>query len=136
MKEHDCVHEAAKGLWNAGVQYARGDIDGVVKTGLTLFNKFTHGKQAREITRRTKSSPADVIQFSGCKDDQKSSDTTEAGDATGAMSWALLEVLTKQPNQSYASLLQSVRELLSARYSQKPVLSASHPIDTNLKFVL
>jgi len=77
-----------------------------------------------------------VIQFSGCKDDQKSADTTEGGEATGAMSWALREALTRQPNQSYASLLVNVRELLAARYSQKPMLSASHPIDTSLKFVL
>jgi metacaspase-1 len=88
------------------------------------------------LSRRIKASPADVIQFSGCKDDQKSADTMEAGEATGAMSWALREVLTKQPNQSYASLLASIREVLAEKYSQKPVLSASHPIDTTLKFVL
>ena len=136
MKEHDPVHDTAKGIWQAVGQYARGDVDGVVQTGLTLFNKFTQGKKARELSRRTKASPADVIQFSGCKDDQKSADTTEGGEATGAMSWALREALTRQPNQSYASLLVNVRELLAARYSQKPMLSASHPIDTSLKFVL
>lgn len=78
LKETDTLHEAAKGVWNAGVQYARGDIGGVVQTGLSLFNRVTHGKKAREISLRTKTSPADCIQFSGCKDDQKSSDTMEA----------------------------------------------------------
>jgi metacaspase-1 len=58
------------------------------------------------------------------------------GEATGAMSWAFREVLTRQPNQSYASLLWNVRELLATNYSQKPMLSASHPIDTKLKFIL
>jgi Caspase domain len=61
---------------------------------------------------------------------------SQDGQATGAMSWAFREVLTRQPNQSYASLLQNVRELLAARYNQKPVLSASHPIDTKLRFVI
>jgi hypothetical protein len=38
---------------------------------MTLFNKITTGKEAKEKSIRTKSSPADVIQFSGCKDYQK-----------------------------------------------------------------
>jgi len=63
---------------NAGVSYARGDIEGLISAGLTLFNKVTKGKEAREISRRTKSSPADVIQFSGCKDYQKAADTVAA----------------------------------------------------------
>jgi hypothetical protein len=45
---------------------------------MTLFNKATKGKAAREKTRLTKSSPADVIQFSGCKDYQKAADTVAA----------------------------------------------------------
>lgn len=137
LKESNLVKETAKGLLSAGVQYARGDVDGIVATASTLFNRLTHGKAAKQKSLRTKSSPADVIQFSGCKDYQKSADVVGAGgEATGAMSWAFREVLTKQPNQSYNSLLANVRDLLSAKYSQKPVLSASHPIDTKLKFVL
>jgi metacaspase-1 len=52
------------------------------------------------------------------------------------MSWAFKQVLTAQPKQSYASLLANIREVLASKYSQKPVLSASHPIDTKLLFVL
>jgi len=55
---------------------------------------------------------------------------------TGAMSWAFREVLTKQPQQSYHSLLLNVRELLASRYRQTPVLSSSHPIDTRLQFIM
>jgi metacaspase-1 len=72
------MHEAAKGLLNAGVSYARGDVDGLLSAGMLLFNKVTRGKEAREKTRLTKSSPADVIQLSGCKDYQKSADTVAA----------------------------------------------------------
>ena len=62
-------------MLNAGVSYARGDVDGLVSAGLTLFNRWTRGRNAREISLRTKTSQADVIQFSGCKDYQKASDT-------------------------------------------------------------
>jgi len=58
------------------------------------------------------------------------------GQATGAMSWAFREVLLRQPQLSYHQLLVNVRDLLSGKYQQKPVLSASHPIDTNLLFII
>ena len=52
------------------------------------------------------------------------------------MSWAFREVLLRQPQQSYHSLLVNIRDLLSGKYQQKPVLSSSHPIDTNLLFII
>ena len=55
---------------------------------------------------------------------------------TGAMSWAFREVLTRQPRQSYNSLLVNIRNLLATKYQQKPVLSSSHPIDTQLEFII
>jgi hypothetical protein len=44
---------------------------------MTLFNKLTRSKEQREKTRIKKTSSADVIQFSGCKDDQKAADSVE-----------------------------------------------------------
>lgn len=53
------------------------------------------------------------------------------------MSWAFREVLIRQPDQSYHSLLVSLRGLLqTSGFQQKPVMSCSHPIDTNLRFVI
>lgn len=52
------------------------------------------------------------------------------------MSWAFREALSRKPQQSYHELLVNVRELLSQKYQQKPVLSASHPIDTSLLFII
>jgi len=52
------------------------------------------------------------------------------------MSWAFREALTRQPQQSYQSLMRSLRVMLEERYDQKPVLSASHPIDTGLLFIV
>ena len=77
-KETNLVRETAKSLFNAGVSYARGDMDAIVSVGLQLFNKVTKGKEAKEKSLRTKSSEADVIQFSGCKDYEKAADTFAA----------------------------------------------------------
>ena len=57
-----------------------------------------------------------------------SADATEGGQATGAMSYAFIRALTKNPQQSYAQLLNSIRDELAAKYSQKPQLSCSHPL--------
>lgn len=43
--------------------------------------------KAEAYARQTRTSPADVISWSGCKDDQTSADTQEAGQSTGAMSY-------------------------------------------------
>ncbi|KAF6757227.1 caspase domain-containing protein [Ephemerocybe angulata] len=67
-------------------------------------------KKADKISKATRTSPADVVL--GCKDSQTSADTQEAGQATGAMSF-----------------------ILRAKYSQKPQLSSSHPMETNILFL-
>jgi hypothetical protein len=77
LKEPNLLAEAGQGLLGAGLSYLRGDISGVLKTGQSLFKKLTAGQGATEKARRTKTSPADVIQFSGCKDNQTSADAYE-----------------------------------------------------------
>ena len=57
-------------------------------------------------------------------------DANIAGQATGAMSWAFVTALKKNPQQSYVQLLNSIRDELEGRYSQKPQLSCSHPLGT------
>ncbi|KAK9480532.1 caspase domain-containing protein [Lipomyces japonicus] len=142
LKEPNLAKEAGMGLLSALSSYSRGDIFGAINSVSTIFKQATSGlssaggNDAAEKTRRTKTSPADVIMFSGCKDSQTSADTTENGMATGAMSYAFIAVLGQNPTQSYLSLLQNMRALMQAKYTQKPQLSASHPIDTNLQFVL
>ncbi|CAG8652475.1 14733_t:CDS:2, partial [Gigaspora rosea] len=88
-------------------------------------------KRIRRKNLETKSSPADVIMFSGCKDEQTSADASENGAATGAMSHALITTLKHDSTQTYQSLLNNIRDFLRDRYSQKPQLSASHPMDMN-----
>jgi len=86
--------------------------------------------------RKTKSSAGDVISFSGCADSQTSADVVKNGLAVGAMSYAFMKCLDENPKESYQQLLKNVREILRKNYSQKPQLSSSHKIDTNLSFIL
>lgn len=55
-------------------------------------------------------------------------DASIGGEATGAMSWAFITSLRKNPNQSYVELLNSIRDELEGKYQQKPQLSCSHPL--------
>ncbi|CAL1701735.1 unnamed protein product [Somion occarium] len=85
---------------------------------------------------KRKGSHADVISWGGCMDSQTSADTFESGAAAGAMSYAFMTVLKHNPNQSYQEFLRSLRAILKKKYSQKPQLSSSHRIDSNLQFIM
>ena len=78
MKEPNLLAEAGQGLLGAVSSYARGDMSGVINAGTSLFKKITTGRGAQERARQTKTSPADVIQLSGCKDNQTSADAVES----------------------------------------------------------
>ncbi|KAJ6520859.1 caspase domain-containing protein [Mycena vulgaris] len=83
-----------------------------------------------------KTTPADVISLSGCKDDQTSADTFIDGEAVGAASHAFIKAVEMRPNQSYQEIMHEIRVILQPKFSQKPQLGSSHPIDTNLKFIM
>lgn len=59
-----------------------------------------------------------------------SADATIASQATGAMSWAFISAMKANPQQSYVGLLNSIRDVLATKYTQKPQLSCSHPLGT------
>ncbi|KEZ41455.1 hypothetical protein SAPIO_CDS7593 [Scedosporium apiospermum] len=136
LKEPNLAKDAGMGLLSAVSAYAKGDIGGVASSIFQFAKKATTGDDAYNKTLRTKTSPADVIMWSGSKDSQTSADATINSQATGAMSWAFMTALDKKPQQSYVELLNSIRDLLEAKYSQRPQLSSSHPIDTNLLFII
>lgn len=46
------------------------------------------------------------------------------------MSWAFISAIKANPKQSYVQLLNSIRDVLETKYTQKPQLSSSHPIGT------
>jgi hypothetical protein len=47
------------------------------------------------------------------------------------MSWAFINAMKKNPQQSYVQLLNSIRDELATKYTQKPQLSCSHPLSTS-----
>lgn len=136
LKEPNLAKEAGQGLLGVIASYSQGDIGGMIKKGMGFFKKATNGEEAHNRALATKTSPADVIMLSGSKDDQTSADATIAAQATGAMSWAFITALKKNPQQSYVQLLNSIRDELASKYSQRPQLSSSHPLNTNLLFVM
>ncbi|KAJ5085429.1 Metacaspase-1 [Penicillium argentinense] len=136
LKEPNLAKEAGQGLLGVVSAYARGDMGGMMSTAMGFIKKATKGDDVYERNLKTKTSPADVIMWSGSKDDQTSQDAQIAGQATGAMSWAFIAALRKNPQQSYVQLLNSIRDELSTKYTQKPQLSCSHPLDTNLLYVM
>ncbi|PWN54092.1 hypothetical protein IE53DRAFT_383344 [Violaceomyces palustris] len=136
IKEPNVMASVGKGLMGAALSYARGDIGGLLKGVFSTAMTAKNTNSAEDITKATKSSGADVVMISGCKDSQTSADATEAGKATGACSFALLEVLNQFPQLTYKQLLNATRDVLASKYSQKPQLSSSHPMDLDLLFVL
>lgn len=130
LKEPNLAKEAGEGLLGAISSYARGDMGGVASSILG-FAKTAFGgggEAAYQKTIATRTSPADVVMFSGSKDDQTSADATIASQATGAMSWAFITAMTRNSQQTYLQLLNSIREILETKYTQKPQLSCSHPL--------
>ncbi|KAK5937500.1 Ca(2+)-dependent cysteine protease [Knufia obscura] len=136
LKEPNLAKEAGQGLLSIVSSYARGDLGGMASTAMGLFKKAATGNSKYERTKQTKTSPADVIMWSGSKDEQTSQDAVISGEATGAMSWAFVTALKKNPHQSYVQLLNSIRDELSTKYSQKPQLSCSHPLNTDILYVM
>ncbi|KAG1465674.1 hypothetical protein G6F46_001356 [Rhizopus delemar] len=134
IKENNLFKHAGMGILSAGIQYAQGDKDGALSSIMSLGKKLLESRQISDDVRERNTTLADVIMFSGCKDDQTSADAKEAGRATGAMSYALTTSLRQDPYQSYHKLLNSLRQILRDKYSQRPQMSASHPIDVNLPF--
>lgn len=128
LKEPNLAKEAGQGLLSIVSSYARGDLGGMASTAMGLFKKATTGRDVYEKNKQTKTSPADVIMWSGSKDEQTSQDANIAGQATGAMSWAFVTALKKNPHQSYVQLLNSIRDELATKYTQKPQLSCCHPL--------
>ncbi|KAK1148735.1 Ca(2+)-dependent cysteine protease [Aspergillus melleus] len=136
LKEPNLAKEAAQDLFSAFLSYGKGDLSSMAQTAIGFFKKAAIGDSARQRTVMTKTSPADVVMFSGSKDTQTSADTFQDGEARGALSWAFIKSWTQQPNQSYLQLLNSIRSELEGKYTQKPQLSCSHPLDVNLQFLM
>ena len=72
LKEPNLAKEAGQGLLGMVSAYTRGDLGGMANTAMGLFKRATRGDEAQTKTIMTKTSPADVIMWSGSKDTQTS----------------------------------------------------------------
>ncbi|CCH41125.1 Metacaspase-1A [Wickerhamomyces ciferrii] len=136
IKEPNMLKAVGSSGLKAAMSYAQGNIGGMVSSLGDAFSKVTNGDHNRQQEIARNFSPADVVMISGSKDEQTSADATTNGLSTGAMSFAFINVMASQPVQSYISLLNNMRSAMSGKYSQKPQLSSSHPIDVNLQFIM
>jgi hypothetical protein len=120
----------------------------IFKTEITnlvhsAMGKETASDSAKQKVIDTNQTQADVIMFSGCKDDQTSADTKVNGMASGAMSYALIHTLKKHLRNSnskgsssasknkhltYTELLREMRRTLEGKYTQVPQLSAGRKL--------
>lgn len=156
VKEDNPFKDAGSGLLSAGLAYASGNKSGALSSLMSIGKNIMGRKSVDDRVKQFKSSESDVIMFSGCKDNQTSADAMENGASTGAMSYAFtskliyhlhfscdytnnhvnIAVLRQNQQLTYLQLLNAVRDILKSKYSQRPQLSASHPIDVNLLFII
>lgn len=125
----------------SGVRYL---LDGNKKVAMKSFTEgvksFMNGDDksgnaaAREKTIATRSTAADVVSFSGCQDHQTSADATIGGQATGAMTYALIKSLKEAHEMEYTRLLRTMRQTLEGKYTQVPMMSAGRKLDLTSKF--
>ncbi|RKP10957.1 peptidase C14, caspase domain-containing protein [Thamnocephalis sphaerospora] len=132
--------EAAKALLLAGVSLTRGMYsrvgDQYRRPILTLTYHVRRYADAQRRAEKMRRSDADVVQFSGCRDDQTSADANIDNVATGAMSYALIKVLNQHDSITYTDLLHKLRDELKGKYTQIPQMSTGRPMDMNSEFIM
>ena len=72
LKEPNLAKEAGQGLLGVISSYSQGDLGGVASNIMGFFKKATGGEDAHNRALATRTSSADVVMFSGSKDDQTS----------------------------------------------------------------
>ena len=76
----------------AGMSALQGNTDGLFKNLFGVAKGAWDENRAHEVTMETKTSPADVIQWAGCKDSQTVGDGPGMGRWCLAGGWGLMSV--------------------------------------------
>jgi hypothetical protein len=138
--ENDVRKEIFKKAINIVSSLIKGNPAGIAENLMSIFDgSLTSGSSNtnQQAVIEKRQHDADVIQFSGCRDNQTSADANINNVSTGAMSYALITVLSQNQNITYSQLLTQVRQILKEkRFSQIPQLSSSHPMDMNTQLKL
>jgi hypothetical protein len=91
---------------------------------------------ASENTKETETI-GNIIMISGCRDNQTSEDAYINSKSQGAMSWAFLDTVNKNPNLSWKDLITTMRSSLkTSKYEQIPQLSSGKKLDLTTKICL
>jgi len=143
--ENDVRKEVFKKAFNIVGSLITGDQAAIATSLLSLFdgsinfaqlnNGGGNSQAANQNAINRRKHDADVIQFSGCRDNQTSADAKINNESTGAMSYALVTLLNQNRDYSYTQLLTSMRQIMKQKnFSQIPQLSTSHPMNMNEVF--
>ena len=136
---HD-AHGYGSGMTTTPPRRCQYRVCALVSAGLALL-----GLRRKRLLRPPIVDPnaGEVILFSGCRDDEKSADTTLlAGVQTGAMTYSFLEAIERGSSSdwhdyTYRSLLNAMREKLKAKgLKQTPQFSTSHPFNLSSQFII
>ena len=125
----------------AGMSLMKGDKAGALVKGIEALSLYyipsntQNNQEAAKRQIKIRSAVADVIQFSGCRDEQTSADANIGGESTGAMSWSFREAFAEHGfDQTYTELLGNIRKLLHGKYTQVPQMSTGHRMDMKTTF--
>jgi len=104
--------------------------------GINMYSK--KNAHSRGIGGAERGNSGDVVMFSGCRDDQTSMDANMGGLPTGAMSYSLMEALSKGQGRhlSYAQLLKDTRSIMQGQFRQVPQLSTGRAMDMDQPFTI
>jgi len=138
--ENDMRKEIFKKAFGIVGSFIQGDQAAIASSLLGLFDgsiSFNRPNTSNQATIEKRRHDADVIQFSGCRDNQTSADAKINNVSTGAMSYAFSTVLKQNQNISYTQLLTQIRQIMKQKnFKQIPQLSTSHPMNMNEQFIM
>jgi hypothetical protein len=108
-------------------------------TILDLRYQYFDSENYDNSTENTKENETigNIIMISGCRDNQTSADAYINSKYQGAMTWAFLDTVNKNPNLSWKDLITTMRSSLkTSKYEQTPQLSSGKKLDLATKICL
>lgn len=135
VQEPNFMKGAGADLVKLGKQLQKGNQDENVTAELLAKIQDASGKG--NAVKASKTAAADVICFTGCRDDQTSADANIDDVHQGALTYSFKAALLKNPNLTYLELLNEIRrECKEGGFEQVSQLSSCHPVDVNIQFTL
>ncbi|KAI9342338.1 caspase domain-containing protein [Obelidium mucronatum] len=144
VKEGMRIAARAKGLFEGGFSMNKiNDAKNLFEDAQALAAAFSgRGKKAevdsqgykKEAFNENAGAPKQVFCLSGCMDEQTSADTSFNGQASGALTFAILSALKENRDVSFEELLVQLRGFMKGKFSQIPQLSCGVPVDPQSKF--